>query len=156
MVDWLKGKGFGGSNGIDQLTKTINEQSDNQRKIIAQFNKAMNEFATERSLETCLDALNLSMQLANIRGKLAESYEYYARLSTRNNNAEQNKTTTTTIAGYNDREGQFLIKQTIKPTVHLDTAIMRVSQGSLNLRATTLSASIFIVMHMTVLYYQQV
>ena len=80
MVDWLKGKSFGGSNEIDQLTKTINEQSDDQRKIIAQFNKAMNEFATERSLETCLDALNLSMQLANIRGKLAESYEYYARL----------------------------------------------------------------------------
>jgi hypothetical protein len=81
MVDLLKGKGFGGgSNDIDQLTKTINEQSDDQRKIIAQFNKAMNEFATERSLETCLDALNLSMQLANIRGKLAESYEYYARL----------------------------------------------------------------------------
>lgn len=80
MVDWVKGKGFGGSNEIDQLTKTINEQSDDQRKIIAQFNKAMNEFATERSLETCLDALNLSMQLANIRGKLAESYEYYSRL----------------------------------------------------------------------------
>jgi hypothetical protein len=67
MVDWLKGKGFGGSN-------------EDQRKITSQFNKAMNEFATERSLETCLDALNLSMQLANIRGKLAESYEYYARL----------------------------------------------------------------------------
>ncbi len=103
MVDLLKGKGFGGgSNDIDQLTKTINEQSDDQRKIIAQFNKAMNEFATERSLETCLDALNLSMQLANIRGKLAESYEYYARLArTRNNKAEQSKkttaTTTTTI-----------------------------------------------------------
>lgn len=80
MVDWLKGKGFGGSDEIDQLTKTINEQSDEQRRIIAQFNKAMNEFAAERSLETCLDALNLSMQLANIRGKLAESYEYYARL----------------------------------------------------------------------------
>src|SRR5919109_3411002 len=80
MVDWLKGKVFGGSDEIDQLTKTINEQSDEQRRLIAQFNKAMNEFAAERSLETCLDALNLSMQLANIRGKLAESYEYYARL----------------------------------------------------------------------------
>src|SRR5215212_7292963 len=94
MVDLLKGKGFGGgSNDIDQLTKIINEQSDDQRKIIAQFNKAMNEFATERSLETCLDALNLSMQLANIRGKLAESYEYYARLLereiTRLNRAKQ-------------------------------------------------------------------
>ena len=40
----------------------------------------MNDFATDRSLETCLDALNLAMQLANIRGKLAESYEFYARL----------------------------------------------------------------------------
>ena len=79
-ADWLKGKGFAGTDDIEQLTKTINEHSDEQRKIIAQFNKAMNEFATERSLETCLDALNLSMQLANIRGKLAESYEYYARM----------------------------------------------------------------------------
>lgn len=80
MVDWFKNSGFGGSDEIDQLTKTINEHSDEQRRIMSQFNKAMNEFATERSLETCLDALNLSMQLANVRGKLAESYEYYARM----------------------------------------------------------------------------
>ena len=80
MADWLRNRGFGGSDEIDQLTKTINDQSGEQKKIIAQFNQAMNDFATERSLETCLDALNLSMQLANIRGKLAESYEYYARL----------------------------------------------------------------------------
>jgi hypothetical protein len=80
MVDWFKNGSFGGSGDeIDQLAKTINEHSDEQRKIMSQFNKAMNDFATERSLETCLDALNLSMQLANIRGKLAESYEYYAR-----------------------------------------------------------------------------
>jgi len=80
MVDWFKNAGLGGSGDeIDQLTKNINEQSDEQRKIMTQFNKAMNDFATERSLETCLDALNLSMQLANIRAKLAESYEYYAR-----------------------------------------------------------------------------
>jgi hypothetical protein len=81
MGDWFKNKGFGGSGDeIDQLTKTINEHSDEQRKITSQFNKAMNNFADERSLETCLDALNLSMQLANVRGKLAESYEYYARM----------------------------------------------------------------------------
>lgn len=80
MVDWFKNAGFGGfGDEIDQLTKTINEHSDEQRKIMSQFNKAMNDFAAERSLETCLDALNLSMQLANVRGKLAESYEYYAR-----------------------------------------------------------------------------
>ena len=81
MVDWFKNVGFGSSGDeIDQLTKTINEHSDEQRKIMSQFNKAMNDFAAERSLETCLDALNLSMQLANVRGKLAESYEYYARM----------------------------------------------------------------------------
>ncbi len=81
MADWFKNRGFGSSGDeIDQLTKTINEHSDEQRKIMAQFNKAMNNFATERSLETCLDALNLSMQLANVRGKLAQSYEYYARM----------------------------------------------------------------------------
>jgi methyl-accepting chemotaxis protein len=80
MVDWFKNAGFGSGDEIDQLTKTINEQSDEQRKVLSQFNKAMNAFATERSLETCLDALNLSMQLANIRAKLAESYEFYARM----------------------------------------------------------------------------
>ncbi len=81
MVDWFNNAGFEGSDDeIDQLTKTISEHSDEQRKIMYQFNKAMNNFATERSLETCLDALNLSMQLANLRGKLADSYEYYARM----------------------------------------------------------------------------
>ncbi len=80
MPDWFKRSGGSGSNSeIDQLTSTISDQSSEQRKITDQFNKAMNNFATERSLETCLDALNLAMQLANIRGKLAESYEYYAR-----------------------------------------------------------------------------
>jgi hypothetical protein len=80
MVDWLRGRGNGGSDEIEHLTKTINDQSSEQRNILDRFNKAMNNFATERSLEACLDALNLSMQLANIRRKLAESYEFYARL----------------------------------------------------------------------------
>ncbi|MEO9319156.1 MAG: hypothetical protein ABI361_00625 [Nitrososphaera sp.] len=77
MVQWPRGRK--GTSEVDQLTQTINEQSNEQRKILDEFGKAMNSFATERSLETCLDALNLSMQLANIRAKLAESYEYYAR-----------------------------------------------------------------------------
>ena len=77
MVDWLKGTG---SDDIERLTKAINDQSSDQKKIMEQFNKAMNNFATERSLETCLDALNMSMQLASVRGRLAESYEYYARM----------------------------------------------------------------------------
>ena len=79
MPDWLKGKGTP-NDEIDQLTNTINDQGSEQRKVMDKFNRAMNDFATDRSLETCLDALNLAMQLANIRGKLAESYEFYARL----------------------------------------------------------------------------
>jgi len=81
MADWFKNKGFKISGDeIEQLTKTINEHSDEQRKIMSQFSKAMNSFASDRSLETCLDALNLSIQLSNVRGKLAESYEYYSRI----------------------------------------------------------------------------
>jgi hypothetical protein len=64
---------------IDQLTQAINEYSSEERKAIAVFHRAMNDFATDRSVETCLESLNASMQVANIRAKLVESYEYYAR-----------------------------------------------------------------------------
>jgi DNA-binding transcriptional regulator YiaG len=81
MADWFKRKDLPNSNDeIDQLTQTINEQSSEQRKLMNTFNKSMNNFATERSLETCLEALNTSMQIANIRGNLLESYKHYARL----------------------------------------------------------------------------
>ena len=79
-MEWFK-KSFSYTvDEIDQLTQTINEQGSEQRKAMNAFSKAMNSFATERSLETCLEALNTSIQIANIRGKLVESYEYYARL----------------------------------------------------------------------------
>ena len=81
MSDWFKRKDSANSNDeIDQLTQAINEQSSEQRKLMDTFNRSMNNFATERSLETCLDALNISMQIANIRGNLLESYKHYARL----------------------------------------------------------------------------
>jgi hypothetical protein len=81
MTDWFRIKGSpSNSEEIDQLTQAIDEHSSEQKKIIDIFNKAMNNFATERSLETCLEALNASMQIANIRDKLVKSYEYYARL----------------------------------------------------------------------------
>lgn len=78
----FRGGGSGRSNAdeIDELTKTINEQSDEQRKLAARFGKAMNDFATERSLESCLEALNLSIQLANVRGKVSDSWQHYARM----------------------------------------------------------------------------
>jgi hypothetical protein len=75
MAGW-----FGKDDEIEELTKTINEQGEEQRRLVASFGKAMSEFATDRSLETCLDALNLSIQLANVRAKLAQSYEHYARM----------------------------------------------------------------------------
>ena len=65
---------------VDELANTINEQSSEERNMLNTFGKAMNTFASERSLESCLDALNASMQIANIRGKLVECYEHYARL----------------------------------------------------------------------------
>ena len=68
------------SDEIDQLTRAIDEYSSEERKALADFRKAMNDFATDRSVETCLESLNASMQIANIRAKLVESYEYYARL----------------------------------------------------------------------------
>jgi hypothetical protein len=81
MLEWFKTKGFSHSaDEIDQLTQTINEQGSEQRKAMGVFSRAMNNFATDRSLETCLEALTASMQIANIRNKLVESYEYYARL----------------------------------------------------------------------------
>ena len=65
---------------VDELANTINEQCSEERNMLNTFGKAMNNFASERSLESCLDALNASMQIANIRGKLVECFEHYARL----------------------------------------------------------------------------
>ena len=65
---------------IDDIEKFINENSSEQRRLTELFRSSMNRFAEERSIETCLDALNLSIQLAGIRKKLMESYEQYARL----------------------------------------------------------------------------
>lgn len=83
MSEWLKNnkeKSLIRSDEVDQLLRVIMEQNSEQKKLVDTFNKTMNEFATERSLETCLEALNTSMQIASIRAKLAESYEFYARL----------------------------------------------------------------------------
>ena len=40
----------------------------------------MEKFTIERTLESCLQALNLSMQLANTREKLIEAYKEYSIL----------------------------------------------------------------------------
>jgi len=48
---------------VDELANTINEQSSEERNMLNTFGKAMNNFASERSIESCLDALNASMQI---------------------------------------------------------------------------------------------
>lgn len=68
------------SNNIDLIEKIINEHSVEQRRLNELFKISMNKFASERSFETCLDALNLSIQLTSVRGKLMESYEHYSRI----------------------------------------------------------------------------
>ena len=40
----------------------------------------MEHFTTERTLESCLQSLNLSMQLANTREKLLLAYKEYCNL----------------------------------------------------------------------------
>jgi hypothetical protein len=65
---------------IDQLTQVINEQNSEHRKAVDVFSRAMNAFATDRSFEACLNALNASIQIASIRGVLVESYKHYSRL----------------------------------------------------------------------------
>ena len=58
---------------------SINEQKLEQKKIVVLFEEKMKIFATERSIESSLDVLNISIQLANIRGNLIRSFEQYTR-----------------------------------------------------------------------------
>lgn len=65
---------------IEELTNEINEDTAEHQRIIKIFENAMNNFASDRSLDTCLDALNASIQMANIRHKLFQSYKHYSEL----------------------------------------------------------------------------
>jgi hypothetical protein len=65
---------------INEIIKTIEEFSDDQREIIKKFKIDMEKFTNERTMESCLQALSLSMQLANTREKLLETYKEYNNL----------------------------------------------------------------------------
>jgi hypothetical protein len=65
---------------LQGIIKTIEEFSDEQREIVEKFKLEMEKFTRERSLESCLQALNLSMQLANTREKILEAYKEYCNL----------------------------------------------------------------------------
>jgi len=78
MIKWSNIKEFNDSKNTD-LVNSINEQKLEQKKIVFLFEEKMKIFATERSMESSLDVLNISMQLANIRGNLNRSFEQYVR-----------------------------------------------------------------------------
>ena len=74
------GSGRKSSDDIDALSKAIDEDTAEHEKIMRDFEIAMREFASDRSLETCLGALNVSIQMSNLRYKLFQSYLHYSRL----------------------------------------------------------------------------
>ena len=78
MINWSNIKDFNNSKNTD-LVNSINEQKLEQKKIVVLFEEKMKIFATERSIESSLDVLNISIQLANIRGNLIRSFEQYVR-----------------------------------------------------------------------------
>ncbi|HKO64886.1 MAG TPA: hypothetical protein VJU13_06760 [Candidatus Nitrosocosmicus sp.] len=65
---------------IETIIKSIEEISDEQRELVKKLKLDMEIFASERSLESCLQTLNQSMQLANIREQLVETYKQYCSL----------------------------------------------------------------------------
>lgn len=79
-VDSRTGSVSDPSNEIDELTKEINEDTSEHRRIMKIFDNAMTDFASDRSLEMCLEALNTSIQMANIRHKLFLSFKHYSEL----------------------------------------------------------------------------
>jgi len=78
MINWSNIKEFNNSRNTD-IVNSINEQKLEQKKIVVLFEEKMKIFATERSIESSLDVLNISIQLANIRGNLIKSFEQYTR-----------------------------------------------------------------------------
>lgn len=68
------------NNNIQNIIKTIEEYSDDQREIVKYFKTTLHAFTEDRSLESCLEALNLSMQLSNTREQLIETYRQYCIL----------------------------------------------------------------------------
>ena len=95
MINQSNIKGFNNSRNTD-LVNSINEQKLEQKKIVVLFEEKMKIFATERSIESSLDVLNISIQLANIRGNLIRSFEQYTRnleeeIVKRNRSVEKNR-----------------------------------------------------------------
>lgn len=68
------------SKSVDDIEKLINENTSEHQLVLESFKESMSLFATERSLDTCLQSLNISIQLASIRSTLLELYKSYSRI----------------------------------------------------------------------------
>ena len=68
------------SKSVDDLEKMINENSSEHQLLLTSFKESMNLFATERSMDTCLQSLNISIQLASTRSTLMELYKSYSHI----------------------------------------------------------------------------
>ena len=79
MVNWSNIRNTRNFDDNKDLMNTINEQKIEQKILIDQFNSKMNVFGTERSIESCLDALNITIQLSKVRGELIKCYEFYSK-----------------------------------------------------------------------------
>ena len=62
---------------LQHIVKSIEEISDEQREIVKRFKLEMENFVTERTLDSCIKTLNSSMQLANVREQLLATYKQY-------------------------------------------------------------------------------
>ena len=78
MINWSNIKNIKSPDNED-LVNFIHEQKLEQKRIIEIFNEKMKVFATERSFESCLDILNITIQLSNIRANLIRSFEQYTK-----------------------------------------------------------------------------
>ena len=62
---------------LQHIIKSIEELSDDQREIVKGFKVEMENFVTEKTLDSCIRTLNSSMQLANVREQLLAIYKEY-------------------------------------------------------------------------------
>ena len=60
---------------IESIIKSIEEISDDQRELVKKFKLNMELFASERSLESCVQTLNQSMQLAEYQGAISRNLQ---------------------------------------------------------------------------------
>jgi hypothetical protein len=68
------------SKTVEDIEKLINENSSDHQQLLESFKESMNLFATERSFDTCLQSLNISIQLASTRSTLVELYKSYCHI----------------------------------------------------------------------------